>query len=483
MLRLRLILAVAFAATAVAVAAVALWAALPGGVGPAYDDPGTPSRMLAVGAAIAAAAAAAGWLLGAWIAEPVRQVADALAAAGPCAAGALHGATRYREAAALARAVALAADRDREQASRLGAALDASRDAIITIDDRGAVLAFNAAAERLFGYAEAEIVGRNVRLLMPEPYRGQHDGYLERYAGTGERRIIGIGRLVIAQRRDGSTFPCHLSVGEARVVGGKRTFTGFIRDVTQQHEIEARLATLQTELLQLSRLSALGQMGSQLAHELNQPLGAIANFLEASRQVAAATADPVAARARGLVEKALEQVARAGAIVKRMRGFVSAGAADRRAESPNVVVEEALALATVSTKFHDVRIATELTPGLPQVCVDRVQVQQVLLNLVRNAIEAMTESKAGVLTVRTAMADGMVEVSVADRGHGIAAELRSRLFSPFVTTKERGLGLGLSICRTIVEAHGGTIAARPKPGGGTVFSFTLPRIGEPDEQA
>lgn len=242
-----------------------------------------------------------GWLFASRIASPFAQIAGAAAAVarGDPSAAIVHETSRYIEVSVLARSPADSVERAREQGSLLGAAVDTSSDAVIAIDERGTIELFDAAAaQRICGYTSDEVIGSNVRSLMPEPYRGQHDCYMSRCLRTGERRIIGIGRLVIAQRKDGTTLPCELSVGDARIAGGRRIFTGFIRDVSRQRDTEARLATVQPELLQLSRLSALGQMGSQLAHDLNQPLGAIANCLEASRQLAAESEDPSVGRAR-----------------------------------------------------------------------------------------------------------------------------------------------------------------------------------------
>ena len=354
--------------------------------------------------------------------------------------------------------------------------LDTIPDAMIVIDERGIMQSFSAAAERLFGYAASEVIGKNVKLLMPAPYRESHDGYLRRYLNTGERRIIGIGRVVVGERKDGSTFPIELNVGEMKS-GSQRFFTGFIRDLTESQKTEARLQELQAELVHVSRLTAMGEMASALAHELNQPLSAIANYMKGSRRLLADSSDERATILREAMDKAAEQALRAGQVIRRLRDFVARGESERQVEDVKKLVEEASALALVGAKDKGVRVRFEFDPRVDAALADKVQVQQVLLNLMRNAIEAMEDCERRELLVSTALAaDNMVEISVADTGSGIAPEISTQLFQPFITTKRQGMGVGLSISRTIVEAHGGSITARPNAGGGTIFSFTLPAV-------
>jgi two-component system sensor kinase FixL len=356
--------------------------------------------------------------------------------------------------------------------------LETIPDAMIVIDDQGMMQSFSAAAERLFGYTAAEALGKNVKMLMPSPYRSDHDGYLQRYKTTGERRIIGIGRVVVGERKDGSTFPLELSVGEVKT-GNKRFFTGFIRDLTESQKTEARLQELQSELVHVSRLTAMGEMASALAHELNQPLSAIANYMKGSRRLLEDSSDERAAILREAMDKAAEQALRAGQVIRRLRDFVARGESERRVEDLRKLVEEASALALVGAKDKDVLVRFDFDPRSGFVLADKVQIQQVILNLIRNGIEAMEAcDRRDLVVAATPVADDMIEISVSDTGTGIAPEVSAQLFQPFVTTKRQGMGVGLSISRTIVEAHGGTIAARPKPGGGTVFSFTLPAVSK-----
>jgi two-component system sensor kinase FixL len=360
--------------------------------------------------------------------------------------------------------------------AHLASILNTVPDAMIVIDVRGIVQSFSRTAERLFGYRADEVIGRNVKILMPNPYRESHDSYLGRYLATGERRIIGIGRLVVGERKDGSTFPMELAVGEMRS-GDRRYFTGFVRDLSERQESEARLQELQTELVHVSRLTAMGEMASTLAHELNQPLSAIANYMKGSRRLLEEEQDERSSLIRDALDKAAGQAMRAGQIIRRLRDFVSRGETEREVESISKLVEEASALALVGAKELGIRVRYQFDRRSDLVLVDKVQIQQVLLNLIRNAIDSMSEADRRELMISVgAGGSGMIEVQVADTGSGLSEDVAAHLFQPFFTTKPHGMGVGLSICRTIIGAHGGEIGARPNPDGGTIFHFTLPAV-------
>jgi two-component system sensor kinase FixL len=475
-------------------------------------------------------------------------------------------------------------------------------DGIMVIDELGIVQTYNEACERLFQYRTKEVIGHNVSMLMPAPYREEHDRYIDRYKKTGDRRIIGIGREVLGRRKDGTTFPMYLSVGEGNV-SGTRVFVGIIhdltqikaeaarreggerhlaaivessgdaifskaldglitswnnaaerifgytaneaigrpldiiipagrfteedvimaqikanrrienyetirkrkdgteiavslsvspihdahgdivgaakivRDVSQAKAAEAHLRDLQAELLHVTRLTSMGQLSSALAHELNQPLTAITNYLNAARRTLQAAAPEEHARLGEILEKATGQTLRAGQIIRRLRDFVEKRDSNRWLEDPNAVISDSIALGLVGAADGNVKLFTDLAPDLPQVMVDRVQIQQVLINLMRNAVEAMQESGKRELHVSTKLGQGdFVEVAVADTGSGMPAEVAERLFQPFVTTKAKGMGVGLTICRSIVEAHGGKLWMTPREGGGTVFYFSMPTM-------
>jgi len=347
--------------------------------------------------------------------------------------------------------------------------LESVPDALIVIDERGIIQSFSTTAERLFGFPPEEVVGRNISMLMPSPYREQHDGYLARYLSTGERHIIGIGRVVVGQRKNGSTFPMELAVGEVNTAGA-RLFTGFVRDLTEHQTRERRLSELQSELVHVSRLNELGQMVSALAHEVNQPLTAMSNYLSGVRRLLAA-GNPQSALQT--IERIAEQAERARQIVQHLRDLVKKGEAKRRVENLRKTIEEASALALVGAGQAP-KLSIAVGSDAAEAVIDKVQIQQVLLNLIRNAMEAMTGSVRRELSVGTVRAGDMVEIRVADTGPGLPASVRARLFQPFVTTKPHGLGVGLSVCRTIVEAHGGELRAQDADGGGTVFCLTVP---------
>lgn len=360
---------------------------------------------------------------------------------------------------------------DPERAALLSAVESTSLDAIITIDATGVMRSFNAAAERLFGYTHDEVVGQNVKLLMPPHFGAEHDAYIQRYLKTGERRIIGIGRVVAGQRKDGSTFPLELSVGETRIDGAP-VFIGFIRDLTQIETQQRRVQELQRDLFHVSRLTEMGQLASSLAHEVNQPLAAILNYIQISRQLVGKQENEAAAQT---LEKAEAQTNRAADIVKRLRAFVDRREIERQRESLNQILDEALALALVGPASGATRVQLNLAADLPRVKVDRVQILQVIVNLVRNAIDAMADVPQRVLTIASvAENDDFVRLAIGDVGPGIAPDLVPRLFGAFVTTKEQGMGIGLSICKAIVEDHGGKIWFEPQAAGGTVFNVTLP---------
>jgi two-component system sensor kinase FixL len=361
------------------------------------------------------------------------------------------------------------------ESAMLRSILETVPDAMVVIDRHARIRSFSRAAVRLFGYETEEVRGGNVSMLMPSPYREQHDTYMTRYLATGERRIIGIGRVVMGLRKNGSTFPMELSVGEAQQ-DGEPLFTGFVRDLTERQDAQARLQELQANLLQASRLRALGQMAAALAHELNQPLTAASNYLAAAIRMLDRE-PPDAARIRHALTLATEQTLRSGEIIRRLRAFVARGEVVRQPESVGRLIEEASTLALVGAKAQGVTVRLAAHDITTMALADRVQIQQVLLNLIRNAMEAMESSETRELTVDAAVSGSVVTVSVADTGCGISDAVNAQLFQPFVTTKHDGMGIGLSVCRTIVEAHDGRLWAEPNPGGGTIFRFTLPVAG------
>lgn len=367
------------------------------------------------------------------------------------------------------------------------ALLDATVDAVVMIDHRGTITVFNRSAERLFGYSAEEVVGSNVRILMPEPWRQEHDGYLERYGRTGIPHIIGIGREVEGLRKDGSRFPAFLSVGRVAESDPPR-FVGFVRDVTtekralasiqaardqaehrRREEQEAR--RLQERLTHVSRMATMGEMAAGIAHELNQPLSAIATYARACERFLKSADPDLPETLSSLAEIGLEAM-RAGEIIRRLRQLVSTNPAEQEAAQLNDVVRDLGVLMQADARVHKTQIDFDLAPTLPLMRANRAQIQQMILSLVRNAIEALAEAgtPSRKITIRTHRSpDGRIELSIADNGPGVAEDMVDRLFMPFVTSKSSGTGLGLAISQSIAQAHGGTIAYRPNEPAGACF--------------
>lgn len=368
-----------------------------------------------------------------------------------------------------------------EREAHLRSILDTVPDAMIVIGTNAIIHSFSRAAERLFGYNSQEVIGQNIKILMPSPYREAHDGYIQRYLSTGEKRIIGIGRVVVGERKDGSTFPMELSVGEMKSAD-RKYFTGFVRDLTERQQTDTRMQELQSELIQVSRLTAMGEMASTLAHELNQPLSAIANYLKGSRRMLEELKGDEAASVRDAIGKAADQALRAGQIIRRLREFVAHGESEKRIESVLKMAEEASALALVGVRESGVRVRFNFHNISDLVLADRIQIQQVLVNLLRNALESMETIERRELTLsgENTPDNNSVQISISDTGCGISSDIAVHLFQPFYTTKQQGLGVGLSISRSIIEDHGGKIWAENNPEGGTTFKIVLPLVDNED---
>ncbi len=351
------------------------------------------------------------------------------------------------------------------------ALLDAAVDAIVVIDCRGHIETFNRSAEKLFGYSAEEIRGSNVSMLMPQPYRREHDGYLARYLETGEARIIGIGREASGQRKDGTVFPMELSVGEFRDSKTVR-FVGIVRDITERKETERLIRQQQERLEHVMRLGTLGEMAAGIAHEINQPLTAISTYAQAARRLidSGLMEDD---RLLEVLEKTGAQAERAGAIIRRIRNLARKRPAQRERHDIARVVDEALRLAEVDARLHDVNLSGTAEPDLPPAWVDAVQIQQVVLNLVRNAMET-TPPSTSIMVETLCRSEEEVIIRVCDDGPGLDEDLISEIFNPFFTTKTHGTGMGLSISRSIVTSHGGRLEAKNRPDGGATFSVILP---------
>jgi two-component system, LuxR family, sensor kinase FixL len=368
---------------------------------------------------------------------------------------------------------------DSHSVAEFQAIMDAAVDGVVLVDHRGLIQAFNRAAERLFGYPAAEVLGANISILMAEPDRSAHDGYIARFLETRVPHIIGRGREVEARRKDGSLFPVFLSVGAVEGSEPPR-FIGFVQDISFRRRAEEDTHRLQERLTHVSRLATVGEMSAGIAHELNQPLTAVANYAQACDRLLGMP-DPDIEEIREALKQITTQAVRAGDIIRRLRALARNDVMKREPTDINVLIGELMELIQLDAKTHDVHYRTDLAVRLPQVEVDRAQVQQVVLNLVRNAIEALAESTTTPrqITVRTQeLADRSVEITVCDNGPGVSQTIAPRLFDPFCTSKTHGTGLGLAISRTIIKSHQGSLDYRPNTPRGACFTVRLPLTGQ-----
>ena len=372
-----------------------------------------------------------------------------------------------------------AADSHSYAALEWEALLNAAVDAIIVIDHRGRIETFNAAAEIIFGFSAQEVLGENVSLLMPEPYRSEHDVYLDSYLESGKAKIIGLGREVHGQRKSGSIFPIGISVGKI-ATGDQPKFVGIIQDITERKQSEEEIHHIRERLSQFGRLSTLGEMAAGLAHELNQPLTAIATYTQAcQRLIESGQSDDDEILAT--LKKCDLQAQRAGDVIRRLRQFVQKREQGRQEVSLDELIRDIAGLAEVDARDNNIPLRFDVADGLPRIMVDTVQIQQVILNLIRNGIDAMLtmdEIDEGISVSVTQLKNHQIRVAVTDHGSGIAKEAENKIFQPFFTTKSSGLGLGLAICQSIIASHGGVLGFTTNPTQGTTFHFALPVISE-----
>lgn len=367
------------------------------------------------------------------------------------------------------------------------AVLDAAVEGMIIIDEQGIVQSINPAATSVFGYTAEEVVGHNINMLMAPPFRETHYDYLRQYRETGERHVIGTRREVLGWRKDGSEVPLELSVSEVNL--GQHMFIGTLKNLTERRRAEQRARQHEAELAHIGRINLLGEMATGIAHELNQPLAAIAAFTSACKSTALAEGsspgNKVGRTVRDTVElldQIDEQTHRAGEIIRRLRRLVHKSKPHRSTASVSEMVLDSISLIEADARLKDVTITTDLGDHLPSVLVDRIQIEQVLLNLIRNAVEAVQGRSQRVVSVITRLmatetGPPKIEVEVRDTGVGLADKDVPNVFEAFFTTKPDGMGMGLAICRSIVEAHDGKMFVAASPDGGASFRFTLP-VGE-----
>lgn len=371
----------------------------------------------------------------------------------------------------------------REVELRLESIIKTVPDATIVIDEHGIVKSFSAAAEAMFGHAADSVIGCNVKLLMPDGLALRHDAAIGDYLRTGERKVIGMTRELTACRADGTLFPIELNVGEARI-GEERIFTGIVRDISKRLFEEQRLSELSAELAHISRQRAMSELAADLAHELNQPLSATANFIAASRMLIEQGAG--GERVADLLAMAEDQTQRSGDIIRRLRDFLAKRDIEMRAESLELVVRDAVALVFFGSGREQIELRYDLDPACGTIFADRVQIQQVLVNLLRNAVDALRSvatSRPRQIVIRSrSTGEDMVELAILDSGPGIPDALSEQLYARFSTTKSgAAMGIGLSISRRIAEAHGGALTAENRPEGGAAFCLTLPVYKELDD--
>jgi two-component system sensor kinase FixL len=352
-------------------------------------------------------------------------------------------------------------------------------DAVIGKDLNGIITDWNISACSTFGYEPAEAIGRHISLLIPPDRLAEEDMIISRLKSGLHIDHYETVRL----HKNGAELLVSLSVSpihdtNGRIVGASK----IARDITEKKRSEANLQLLQSELAHVARLSAMGQMSAAIAHELNQPLTAIVNYLSAAQRMLTSKdfSPQRLASALEAMEKASAQTLRAGSIIQHLREFVEKREAERGNENLNTVVEEAIALGFVGAADSDVKVNRKLSLTALPVRINRIQVQQVLINLIRNGIEAMSQSPRRVMTLTTGLDGDFAFVEIRDTGPGLPAEVLAKLFQPFVTTKERGMGIGLNICQSIMEAHGGNIQAPTPNEGGAIFRIRLPLYFIPD---
>jgi two-component system sensor kinase FixL len=347
-------------------------------------------------------------------------------------------------------------------------------EAVITIDQRGLIKSFNDAAQLMFGYTFAEIKNQALSILMPKPHAKNHDSYIKEYLRTNQAHIIGEGRELLAKRKDGTTFPMHLSVSEFQNHGNKM-FVGLVRDITQQRDTQDQIRLHTEELAHADRLNALGEMAAGVAHEINQPLTAISLYSQTAKNLCDRGQFE---KLPAIFEKMSRHARRAGAVLESVQIMTKQGERVKEVVSCQMLINEVLKLTEAEARLHDIKLHSIVPNKIINVPVDRVQIQQVILNLLRNAMEAMQSiayKNGSTITLKAILkTNNILEIAIADTGCGLSETMTDRLFTPFSSTKTNGTGIGLSISKRIIEEHSGHIDYAPNKPAGAIFFFTLP---------
>ncbi len=362
----------------------------------------------------------------------------------------------------------------RDANARLISILNAAVDALVIIDQHGKIELVNAATEMMFLYTREELIGQNVNLLMPSHFKDKHNQYISSYIASRKPKVIGKGRMLQATKSDGSEFPVFISVGEVQA-SSHTQFVGIIRDISLEEKSRIEIQEIRDKLAHVSGLNSMGELAAGIAHEINQPLSAISSYAQASKRMILSPESDNKELVISALDKICNQAIRANEVINHLRSLVKKRVAQRQNVLLNTLINETVSLAKVDTRILDHDIILDLTSSKPpELNVDPIQIQQVLLNFIRNAIDAMEDSKGMPLTIRSHwLSDEVVEVSVIDSGHGMDANMSDNVFTPFFTTKETGMGMGLAISQTIIHAHGGRIYCKPNVPKGSIFSFSL----------
>ncbi len=362
-----------------------------------------------------------------------------------------------------------------DETNPLDVLMNVALDAIIMIDSKGKILRFSRAAQELFDYTAEEVCGRNVSMLMPDPHRSKHDEYIERYLDTGQARVIGLVREETGVKSDGSTFPLNLAVGEVKGDEG-RQFISIIHDLSEKRAGEEKVRQLEEQLLHADRLVILGELTAGIAHEINQPLTAIAAYADAGRHLVQRSSGGNPDNFYVICEKIAEQSRRAAEVVQRLRKLVQTGSVSKARHDINKIIRNTILLFDYEIKKRILKLEYFPAAGIDILYVDDIQIQQILINLVKNGLDAINAigQKEGRITIHVKKIGKVVAIAVQDNGSGVAQADRRHLFESFFTTKPKGVGLGLSICKNIAAAHGGNLRYESPVEGGSRFTLTLP---------
>ncbi|MGZ8903902.1 MAG: two-component system sensor histidine kinase NtrB, partial [Methylobacter sp.] len=363
-----------------------------------------------------------------------------------------------------------------EREAKLNAIFNAAVEGIITIDLSGKIVSVNNAVEVIFGYSTEDLVGFNITKLLPLEQHKKHAQYLKNVPPTGLSSVIGNFREVTGVRKDGSVVPLDISIAQFSIEGTSY-LTSIVRDVTARKLREQREQQHLSELAHVTRLGLMGEMASGIAHEINQPLTAIVNYTQVCLNfIQNKNFDPE--QLSNILLKTNQQALKAGQLIHRMRDFVKSKKIHHSSIEINNLIQDAIGLCESYLKQQGIALRLDLATDLPIVFVDSIQIEQVVLNLIRNSVDALANLPQlipRIISIQTSMnRDSNIEIRIKDNGPGINAAEQQKILTPFYSTKSDGMGMGLAICRSIIEAHEGLLRFNSQVEKGTTFYFTLP---------